>query len=207
MTLRDIEEAKANGELEHIVDIVRDAGQGARVSLRDVVQALGARSFAPLLLVPALAVVSPLSGILFFSTFCGLAIALIALQILLGRSTIWLPEFLLDRSVRRARVRLLIGRARYGAGKLGQFARKRWTAFAEPPLAKLPALVCMVLGLAMPFLEVVPFSSSLLGLAVTAMALGMLLRDGLFVIAGLVFAAMLVFLGTGVTLSIVQAAT
>jgi len=37
----------------------------------------------------------------------------------------------------------------------------------------------------MPFLEFVPFSSSLIGSAVALLAFGMLARDGLFVIFGL----------------------
>jgi hypothetical protein len=37
----------------------------------------------------------------------------------------------------------------------------------------------------MPFLEVVPFSSSILGFAVLLMATGLLARDGLFALLGL----------------------
>ena len=37
----------------------------------------------------------------------------------------------------------------------------------------------------MPFLELVPFTSSLLGLAVTLLSLALLVRDGLLVLFGL----------------------
>jgi hypothetical protein len=51
----------------------------------------------------------------------------------------------------------------------------------------LPQMLCVLCGLAMPFLELLPFSSSLLGMAVLLISVGFLVRDGVYTLAGLVF--------------------
>jgi hypothetical protein len=53
------------------------------------------------------------------------------------------------------------------------------------PMASLFTLVCLCAGLAMPFLELVPFSSSILGLSVVLISSAFLTRDGLYALAGL----------------------
>jgi hypothetical protein len=57
--------------------------------------------------------------------------------------------------------------------------------FVHRPLIFIPQTFCVLSGLMMPFLEFVPFSSSLVGAAVALLAFGMLARDGLFVMLGL----------------------
>jgi hypothetical protein len=44
--------------------------------------------------------------------------------------------------------------------------------------------MCLICGLSMPFLELVPFSSSILGMAVLFFATSLITRDGLFVLFG-----------------------
>lgn len=46
-------------------------------------------------------------------------------------------------------------------------------------------LLCMIAGALMPLLEVVPFSSSILGAAVLSFSVGLLRRDGIFAVAGI----------------------
>lgn len=66
-------------------------------------------------------------------------------------------------------------------------ARRRWRVFFHYPLRVVPQVLCVLCGLSMPFLELLPFSSSLLGAAVCLMSLGFLLRDGLFMLGGFAF--------------------
>ena len=67
------------------------------VTLDHVVVAFGQTAFVPTLMVHALIVFSPLSGIPFLPTFFGLLIALTALQLTLGKRRLWLPLVLLRR--------------------------------------------------------------------------------------------------------------
>lgn len=168
---------------------LRSLARRNRVTLGDVVDTFGATAFVPALAVPALVVVSPLSGIPLLPTVCGLAIALIALQMLMGRRTLWLPAALRARSLTGGRLSQGLDRLAPVLGWIDRHARPRWPGLWRFPLAVLPQAACVLCGLAMPFLEIVPFSSTILGLAVTSFALGFLIGDGLLAMAGAAFMA------------------
>ena len=60
------------------------AGATGRVSIGDLIDALGSRSFGPLLLVPSLILITPLSGIPGGPTIGAIVIVLVATQLLFG---------------------------------------------------------------------------------------------------------------------------
>lgn len=172
--------------LTDIIDQVTDLAKAQQVSLREVMRAVGGASFAPVLLLPALAVATPLSGIPLFSSMMGIVILLIAGQMLLQREHLWLPDWLLRREVKGERVR-------NGFSKLYPIARwidartsTRLRIFAHRPLTFVPQILCVLSGLAMPLLEFIPFTSSIMGVGVAMLALGMLTRDGLLTMIGMI---------------------
>lgn len=160
-----------------------------RVSVRDLIDSFGEASFVPALMVPALIVVSPLSGIFGLPTVLGLTMALIAAQMVFGRRTLWLPGFLLRRSIEGRRLLRAVVWLQRPADWFDRQTRPRFTILLTWPLRLIPQLGCMVAGLMMPFLELVPLSSSILGGAITLFSVSFLNRDGLFVILGLVSVA------------------
>jgi hypothetical protein len=83
--------------LEHIGRVT--TGCQERVSLGMILEAIGSRSFGPLLLFAGIIMVSPLSGIPGIPTTMALFVLLIAGQLLFGRKHFWLPQLLLNRSV------------------------------------------------------------------------------------------------------------
>lgn len=140
----------------------------------------------PALLVPALLVVSPLSGIPGFSSICGLTIAAIAAQMLFRRRHLYLPDRLTRTQLSGARLRAGLVRLRRGADRLDRHSRhERLRPLVGSGGRVVPHLACILAGLMMPLLELVPFSSTTLGLAVVCCAVGLLTRDGAFVLAGL----------------------
>lgn len=161
--------------LNGIVSKLHKAARGAdRVSLGDLVDAMGRSSMAAVLLVPALLLVSPLSGVPGASIVGGLVISLISGQILFLRHKVWLPEFIRNRTLSGATLRRALVWLRGPAQKFDGLAPARpgggeyawWT----PALA----LICLCLGLGMPMLELIPFSSSIVASLIAAFALAML---------------------------------
>ena len=157
------------------------------VTLADVLEALGRHSFLPMLIVPALLLVSPLSGIPFFSAVCGLTIALTAGQLVWpGREVRWLPARLMRQQVSGHRARQAISGLCRLARWLDRNATPRLHVVVErQPGRSVLEFACLLAGLAIPVLEIVPFSSSVLGLSVVLITTGLLTRDGLFAICGL----------------------
>ncbi|MBT0957836.1 exopolysaccharide biosynthesis protein [Alphaproteobacteria bacterium KMM 3653] len=172
--------------LEAVIDRLDELTHQDEVTLADLIGAFGARAFLPLIIVLGLFVFSPLSGIPILPSFCGLMIAALAGQMLLSGSRVRMPGFLARRGVSGERLHRAIEQTRRVARWVDRLTRRRMLALTVRPLRKLWQGVIMVSGLTMPFLELVPFSSSILAAGVLCMCLALLSRDGLFVVIGLV---------------------
>ncbi len=171
--------------VQDILERIRGAIAGPSVSVETLVRAMDPAVQPVLLLLPALILVTPLSGIPGLSSLGGLTIALVAFQILLGRPTIWFPAVILRRHLSAERLLRALERLDRPARFIDRrsVARAGWFfAFPGRPLALSTCIVC---GLAMPFLELVPFSATTLALVVTILAAALLVRDGLLAALGL----------------------
>lgn len=181
--------------IQPLLDAAGSASDDRKTSVGQIVKALGENSLTPNLIFVALAVVSPLSGVPLFSSICGITIALISAQMLVGRDHIWLPGFVMSRQIDSDKLDRALKALRRPAGWLDRITRPRLRFLVRGPARKLTQALCMICGLAMPLLEIVPFTSSILGTVVSLLAFGMLARDGLFTLLGLAF---LLALGGGV---------
>jgi hypothetical protein len=184
----DLAETDADGSphaLVRLLDRLSAVPEGERTSVADLMRGLGEASLLSLLLLPALVIVSPLSGIPMLPTLCGLAIALIAAQLMIGRDDIWLPEWLLRRSMDSARLRKALSWLKRPARWIDRITAHRLDLLVQGPARPLLLTACALAGLAMPFLELLPFTSSILAGAVTLIGLGLLVRDGVMALLGL----------------------
>ncbi|WP_232796418.1 exopolysaccharide biosynthesis protein [Roseovarius salinarum] len=180
---------RAPERLSEVLDALERAAQRGAVSLRDVLAETGERAFAPLLLVPALLLVSPLSSIPGVPVLGAAILILIAGQRLLGRRTPWLPDMLMRRQVSGQRLRAAVAWLRRPAAWVDRRTRRRLGWLLRPPFNHLPLLATLLIAFIMPFLQVVPFAPSLAAAAIALLATGMLTRDGIFVLAAGAFLA------------------
>ncbi len=170
-----------------VLDCLEEAGEGQqRIAVSDIVDTIGNGAFAPLLMVPALIMLSPATAIFGVATVCAAMIALIASQIVVGRKSLWLPQFVLEREISAERrdkaVEFLSKPARYIDG----LTRARLCFLVDSPFDRFWAAICVLLVLFVPLLEVVPMSASTVGGAISLFGLAMLARDGMFALLGLV---------------------
>jgi len=174
--------------LDRVVDPDTDAKPDPEtlVSIGDLLDRLGSRSFNTLMLVPAVLIVTPLSAIPGFSTLCGILIASSAIQNLLGREHIYLPRWICRRTVGEKRLTTAIERVRRPVRWLDRQTRPRLGALVQPPFSNVAVAIAGLCGAVMPFLEFIPLSASIIGMAVLLIALGLMARDGLVMLAALV---------------------
>ena len=171
--------------LPDLMDMLARIGEDSDpVRVGDVIQAVGERSHAIVLLVPAMILVSPLSGIFGLSTLTAIVMALIIVQALLRRQHMWLPAALARRGISQKRFLKAVAWLRRPIGWVDRHAHQRLQMLVAPPLRLLSWLISLGLCLLIPFLELLPFTTSLAAFAISLMALGMALRDGLYVLAG-----------------------
>lgn len=172
--------------ISDVVASVTGAMDREQVSLGDLIRSAGHISFTPLLFLPALAVETPLSGIPLFSTTMGILIFLVAAQMLMQRDHLWLPNWLLNLQTGTARIQRRFDQLAPVTSWLDRHTHQRLTFLVRKPLVFIPQLLCLVSGFIIPFLEFVPFSSSLIGTAVALLALGMMARDGVILLIAFV---------------------
>ncbi len=187
----------AHGLVALVDKIDRETGDG-HVTVGDIVDVLGPRSLIPLLLLPCLAMVSPLSAVPGVPSILSAIVGLVAVQMLVGRRRLWLPRFLLNRSLHADRISRMAHRLRPGLAWLDRVLSERLVVLTQRP-GNLPALcVFCVVSFFMPAIEPVPFLTTTLASAMTIFAVALFARDGLLMLAGYAL------VGVGVVL-IVQA--
>lgn len=188
--------------LEGLLDTVQEAGDGAdSVPIADIRDHLGNRSFGPLLLLPALVPLTPVSTVPGVPSVVGIMTILVASQMLIGAKSVWLPRAIVRRTVRREKIERLVAWLRPVARWTDRFIRPRLTALTRKPFSLVVALSCVLLGLSMLPLEVVPFTSGIPAFPVALLGLALTTRDGALVVVGLLAipVSVLVFFWLGTT--------
>jgi len=181
--------------LNGVLDMIHDAGAHDRVSVGELLDTAGSRSAGPLLLIPSLIIVSPASNIPGAATMAAIVIVLVALQMIMGHTRLWVPDVIGRRTVTRQRMRAAVGTLRPVARTIDRMVWPRLTVFTRRPFNLILAGACIVMASAMPPLELVPMSSTILASAIALMALALTAHDGLLALLSLAVASGAVVLG------------
>lgn len=168
-----------------IVEALEDAATDDVQTVGDTLEEFGRASIATALLAVSLMLVSPLSGLPLFSTFCGILIALISWQGAVGRKALWLPRRIERIRLQGRRVLASLRKIRRFAAWMDEQTEPRWGWVVTPRMSQGLFGYGAASGLCLPALEVVPFSSSIVGLGVSLMATGVLVKDGFVALIGL----------------------
>lgn len=186
--------------LEQLLDRICDAADSEdnRVSLANILDAVGRRSFGPLLLLAGLITLAPLIGdIPGMPTIMGLIVLITAGQMLFNRKHFWLPGWLLERKLPQDKLRRAIGWLRRPSRFLDRWTGPRLASMVEGIWLYIIAGFCILIALLMPVMELVPFSANGAGIALTILGLALIAKDGLLVLIALivtVFSAIVVFI-------------
>lgn len=157
------------------------ASEGS-VSLSVLAQALGNRSTGALLLFLALPMVLPIPapGI---SVVFGVPLMLISAQLLFGRQSLWLPQRFASRSIGQDQLEIYIRRAMPVVRKMEMLVKPRLVQLTHGLALRIIGGICLVLALIITL--PVPFGHLVPGAAISVIALGLIERDGLMTILGL----------------------
>ena len=176
--------------LSEVLDGLEASINGEEVSVQHIVQTLGQRSFASLLLIFPLIAVSPASAVPGVTAMVAVIVFLLVSQMIVGRESVWLPPFIRDHCISKAALCKAIGWLRKPIAFVERFLKARLTFILERPWRYLPLGMVLVLSLFMPFMELVPTSGSIASAIISILAAGLLTRDG-----GLVLFSLLTMLG------------
>lgn len=172
------------GALGDLVQKVEDCvDNGEAVSIGLIQKIAGRRAAGPMLLLPALLVVSPLSIIPGLPSLVGLNSVLIAGQVALGRETVWLPKWLTKRCISAKQAQKLLKFLRPVSKVTDTVIKPRVRPLTGMAMRRAGAVVCVLVGAIMPVMELVPFTSTWAGVVIAGYGLAITARDGLLALA------------------------
>lgn len=177
--------------LEEVLDRVSEAAdENDPVTMGQILDMVGRRSFGPLLLVAGVVTSMPVVGdIPGVPPIMGLFVVLVAVQMLFHREHLWLPEWLLQRSVEQDKLRQALEWMYPPAEFIDRWLRPRLQSFTGSAAAHVIALTCILIAVTTPVLEFIPFSANLAGAAITAFGLSLIAHDGLLSLLAFGFTA------------------
>lgn len=182
---------------------LKTLGAGERIALGALTHALGDRAFGLLVLIFALPNIIPMiPGV---STVSGVVIAVVGLQMLIGRHEPWLPAFLAQRTLPRDQLAAMIDRTAGWVARLETLARPRWRFMTSGPMRIVLGAMFVLLGaiLALPLSWIGNFPP---GVALVVMSVGFLEEDGMLVAAGHVIGLLATVLVLALVAALVAAA-
>ena len=150
-------------------------------TLRFLVEALHERGFGIIMLIFAAPAALPVPG---FNTIMALPLVFLAVQQTMGRHTIWLPEKLLRKTLSREKIARVIRAIIPWLEKAEILIKPRmeWVTWNGPAhlFGFLATLMALMACLPVPLTHTVP------SIGIAIISVGILMRDGLAVIAGTV---------------------
>ncbi len=159
-----------------------DSGSDERISLNNLIVMLGERSFVPLLIIFAL------PNLFFFvpgaSVITGPPLIFVAAQLVLRRSSVWLPNFLGERSIEHQAFGRIVSRALPWIEWVERLAHRRFWVLSRRAADLTVGIACLVMAIFM-FLPI-PFANTLPALSVIMLALSLGERDGLWLLGGFI---------------------
>lgn len=156
--------------------------EGDSFTVFEVTAALKEKSFGFLLLflaLPNALLIAAMPGI---SSFFGLALILISLQMILCLKQIWVPKRIGNKTFSKAYfMRLLVTYKPYLL-RIEKSLKVRWTFLMSIFFEVIIGFICLIHGvlIALP----IPFGNFLPGVALLFLSLGILASDGLFILIG-----------------------
>lgn len=176
--------------LDELIEKIKGTdGEEDEVSFDDILDKIGRRSFAPLLLLAGIITLAPIIGdIPGVPTIMGIFVLLTTGQLLFGREHFWLPNWILERSADKKKIKKGMNWLKKPAKFIDRWSKPRLTVFTQSTGHIVIAGVCFLIALAMPIMEVIPFSANVAGTAFTLFGLSLITHDGILAILALIFA-------------------
>ena len=168
----------ASHDLARLLRRLADDGGEAGLTLHQIRDRLDERAYGLLLLLLSIPCLVP--GLYGVPQAVGLIIILIAAQLLIGREEPWLPRWVLNL---RAKGKWLKAMAEFAETRLGwidRLSRPRLLMFATGAGERLAAVFMILATLTI----VLPMTNTIPSIALALLSVGLIQRDGLFVLGG-----------------------
>ncbi len=175
--------------IQDVIDDVREtASDDDHVSIGEIVEAFGGRTFGALTIVPAILLASPIGGIPGAPAVIATLVLLVSAQHALGVRSLWLPSKLKKHQISKSRLDGALNKLQPWTKRLDKLTARRLTLLVRKPMSRVHAGVIAILALLVFPMGLVPFAVFVPALGMVLLSLAMLAHDGLLALLGLLFA-------------------
>ena len=169
-------------DLVRLLRRLSDDGGEQGLTLHQIRDRLDERAYGLLILLLSIPCLVP--GLYGVPQVVGVIIIMIAAQLLAGREEPWLPRWVLNLRARGAWLKAMADFAETRLGWVDRLSRPRLTGFASGAGEKLAAIFMILATLTI----VLPFTNTIPSIGLALLSVGLIQRDGLFVIGGAIVA-------------------
>jgi len=199
--LEHVDRHEGADRLSAILTAIAAAQDKDRISIGDLLDALRRRALGAMMFIFAAPTALPMPpGV---SAITGAPLLFLSIQLMLGLNP-WLPRIISDRSLSRVDFEKVVKAIAPWLAKAESIMRPRLTVMAKRPAIYAVGFICFVLSVVL-FLPV-PLGNMLPSIAIAIMALGILERDGIWIIIGLITAIVSLVIVWGVVWAMLFAA-
>ena len=153
-----------------------------RTAVQDIVEALHERGFGAMLFIFALPAALPLPVPPGINLIIALPLIVLTFQQMLGRSKLWLPNRIKTKSVDTAKLIKMLDASRIWVKRAEKIVAPRLGFITQGIFSRLIGLCGLIMALSVTI--PIPLSNTVPSFAIALMSVGVLMRDGLAVIAG-----------------------
>lgn len=182
--MSDAEPDNLSEVLDEIVETADAKADNQPLTLGDLLDSVGRRSYGPLLLLIGLFAISPATALPGLTWLTAALTLIVAGQMAIGLPSIWLPNAARSVRIGRRDVREGVKKGRPAARWVDHLLRQRLDFLSRSPFVNVVAL-CVIAAALITFpLGLVPFLPLIPGIAIVAFGLGMTARDGVWLLLG-----------------------
>lgn len=178
---------KHQSSSEILLELVAVPEHQEKFTYRSIIKRLDKRAFGIGILLFSLPLVLPFSMIPGFSALFSIPIVIFAIQMIFARKVLWLPRFIADREIPRAKLTKVIKITVPYLKKIEHLLKPRW-AFMETRVAEFITGVFIFL-LAILLMLPIPFSNIIYSGILVLLSLGIVEKDGLVITIGVILSS------------------
>lgn len=170
--------------MKTISDILKDietACDGERISIDDLLEAFHERGFGFFLFIFALPAALPLPAF-GVGTILGIPLVFLTAQQAIGRHTIWFPKKFRKKDMKRENVISLIEKALPWTARIEKLIKPRLNFVTQGTFSRMIGVCGFVMALSV--CVPLPLTNTVPSFGIALMSIGILMRDGLAVLAG-----------------------
>ncbi len=191
--------------MDSISDIFKklDASMsGENVSINDILEAVHERGFGLLLLILSVPMALPIPVPPGINILLASPLILLTAQQAIGRHTIWLPNWMLHKTIKRSKMSAIIKGLLPWSDKIEKLIKPRLEFITLGVFSNLIGVFGLIMALTV--CVPLPLTNTVPSLGIALMAIGVIMRDGFAVISGAIIGILwvtalsfiIIFLGT-----------